>query len=143
MASITSANAVLILTVPDAFIFQVQLQNFSADDIFSVDNLQRKEVVMGVDGFLSAGRVNNSVKMGVTLMADSDSLRAFEAWDAAEQALNDVAYGFMQVDLPSVNRSYACVKGALDSINPMPSAGKTLKSRQYSITWESINWSPL
>lgn len=55
MKTITSANAILILTVEELYPSGVQIEKFASDDAFSSDNVTIAEVRMGVDGQLAAG----------------------------------------------------------------------------------------
>lgn len=142
MASITSSNAVFVLAVP-GIIFPTQLTGFSADDIFTTEQLQRKETAMGVDGNLTAGRVYMPIEQTISLMADSNALAIFDQWDAAETQIDDVYYANATVTLSAVSRKYQLVKGVLKTISVMPSAGRTLKPRQYSITWQNVTGAPV
>ncbi|MGA1801484.1 phage tail fiber protein [Rhizobium sp. HT1-10] len=67
MASITSANAIITLTIPGLFNTPVQLQGFSADNIYESEVQEIAETSMGVDGKLSAGYVFNPINQ--TFMA--------------------------------------------------------------------------
>ena len=48
MKTITSANAILILTVEELYPSGVQIEKFASDDAFSSDNVTIAEVRMGV-----------------------------------------------------------------------------------------------
>ena len=137
MASITSINSVYVLSVAGV-IFPTQLQGFSADDIFSTDPLEVKEVVMGVDGRLSAGRVNVAAKQGISIQADSPSIQIFEIWNAAERVVKDTYFADATISFPSIGRKYACSNGVLTTYPLLSDAGKTLKVRRFAIVWESI-----
>ena len=52
---LTSANAVVILSVDELYPNGVQIQGFSTDSSFAVDDATIAEARMGVDGKLSAG----------------------------------------------------------------------------------------
>ena len=92
MASITSANAVLMMSVNSIYSTPVQIQGFSADDVFDVEPLQSAEVLMGVDGIQSGGFVYVSVKQSIALQADSASNVVFDTWWAQQQARGDIYY---------------------------------------------------
>lgn len=135
--TITSANAIIMFAVVDLFATPFQLQQFSADNIFTTEEQQLTEAMMGVDGYQAIGHVNNPVVQSFTFMADSPSLEYFEQW-AALQRQNQEAYpANATVQLPSVGKKYTCVNGALMIGKPMPDAAKVLQPRRYQVSWES------
>ena len=91
--SITSANALIVLTVPGVLAVATQLQGFAADDVFDTDDVEMAATLMGVDGILSGGFVYSMVPWNIALQADSPSMPVFEAWDQAQQAV-------VRLDLP-------------------------------------------
>lgn len=138
MPSITSANAIVMLTVPGVFSSPTPLQQFAADDIFTNDPIQAAETAMGVDGFLAAGFVFNPVSWSVSLMADSPSNDFFDSWYQANVQAVDVFRCNGTVQLPGINKKYNMVNGALTTYRNMPDAAKTLRSRAFVITWQAI-----
>ena len=143
MASITSANSIYMLAVTGLFITPQQLQGFAADDIFDTEPMENAEVLMGVDGVLSAGFVFVPVKQSVSLQADSASNTLFEAWYAAEQAAKEKYFATGIVRFPSISRSYALTNGVLSTYPAISDAKKVLQPRKYSITWGSVIGAPL
>lgn len=141
--SLTAANATIFLTVGTVFPVPVQLQQFSTDDVFSIDSLSSAEVQMGVDGKLSGGFVYREVMQHFTLQANSPSNAIFDAWYAAQQAAQDVISATGLTRLKSVNTSYVLTNGFLTAYKPAPDAKKVLQARQYTITWESISAAPI
>ena len=139
MASITSANAIIMLAVPGVFSSPVPLQQFAADDIFTNDAIQAAETAMGVDGYLAAGFVYAPVSWSVSLMADSPSNDFFDQWYQANKLAVDVFRANGTVQLPSLNKKFNMVNGALTSYRNMPDAAKTLRSRAFVITWQSVD----
>jgi hypothetical protein len=137
MASITSVNAVLIFAVPSV-INPVQIQGFSVDDIFGVDPIPVAETLMGVDGKLSAGRINAPIKQGIFLQADSPSNAVFDTWYQQQLLANDVYFANATITLSSVQKKYALTKGVLETYPPISDAGKILKVRKFTVIWESI-----
>lgn len=138
MASITSANSTIMLAVPGVFSAPQPLQQFAADDIFSSDSVAAAEVQMGVDGFLAAGFVFSPVAWSVSLMADSPSNNLFDRWYQANVKAVDTYRCNGTIWLPSLNKKFDMVNGALTTYRNMPDAGKTLKSRTFVITWQRI-----
>lgn len=141
--SITAANAIVMLSVFPLFPVPVQLQRFAADDVFDVDDIEPNEVLMGVDGHQSAGRVNVSVPWTVKLMADSLSCPIFDQWNAAEFALQDTFPASGIVTLKSIGSKWSMNNGSLTRFKPMPDAKKLLGPRAFRITWESVLPAPL
>jgi hypothetical protein len=138
MATLTAANAVLIITIPGLFNQPQVLQGFAADDIYDVDQIDMTEVVMGVDGILSGGFVFVPIKQTIALQPDSASNAIFESWAAAQTQIKDAYIANGRTTLQSVNRAYVSTKGFLTGHTPVPSAGKLLKPRKYTITWQSV-----
>lgn len=137
--TITAANAVFTLAVNGVFNVAQQLQQFSADDVFDTEAVESAEIMMGVDGHLSAGFVFVAVKQSITLQADSPSNLIFEAWQQAQKTARDLFFAQGGVILPSVGRAYTMTRGVLTSYPPIPDAKKVLQPRKYGITWESVS----
>jgi len=139
MASITSANAVLLLGIADIYSTPQQLQQFAADDIYGITALQAAETAMGVDGYLAAGFVWSPVVQKITLQADSPSNVIFETWYEFQKTAQDIYRASGSVTLKSVNRKYSMTNGVLTNYAPAPDGKKVLQARTYEITWERIN----
>lgn len=138
MASITSVNSVVMLGITGLYTVPQQLQGYTADDIFDTESIVPAEIVMGLDGRLSAGYVPVAVTQHYSLQADSASNSLFEAWQAAQTAAKEIYFANGIVHLSSVGRSYVMTNGVLSSYAPMSDAKKTLQPRKFSITWESV-----
>ena len=138
MGSITSANAVFMLSIGALYSSPQNITNFAADDIFDVDPMMASETMMGVDGKLSAGLVNAPVKWRVALMADSPSIPIFENWYETQRQIQDVYFATGVVALASINRTFNLSVGSLDTYPPIPNARRVLQPRIFSITWERI-----
>lgn len=141
--SITSVNAIYLLTISGLYTAPQQLQEFAADDIFDTGSINPTEVSMGADGVLSGGRVNVAIQQNITLQANSASNTLFDAWYAAQVADGDVYIANGIVRLKSVGKSYALTRGFLTSYAPMADAKKTLQPRRYQITWQSMIPAPI
>ena len=142
MASITGASANFILTIAGLFPAPQRLQGFAADDVFSTEPVNIAELVMGVDGRLSAGFIHVLRPMNVHIMPDSPSSAIFDAWHAANEAAQEVYFANGIVTLPTIATKYVLTSGVLTSYAPIPSVKKVLQARQFTITWESINAVP-
>ncbi len=136
--TITSANAVLMLGVTDLYDSARQIQGFSADNITDMADLTQSETSRGLDGRLSAGFVYGDIVQNITLQADSESNDFFENWSAAERQRKELYVAFGSILLRAVNRRYTMTRGFLRALPPMPSVGRTLQARRYSITWEKV-----
>jgi len=140
--TLTGANAIIMLTVPGLFDVPQRLQGFAADDVYDVDNIDSTETLMGVDGKLSGGFVFVPIKQNITLQADSDSAAFFESWYGAQQKVKDTYIANGRTTLNAVQRSYVMTRGFLSTNSPVPSVGKLLKPRKFTITWESVVSTP-
>ncbi len=141
--TITSADAIYMLTIPSIFPVPQQLQGFAADDVFSTDAQQVAQTTMGVDGLLSAGFVFVSVNQMIALQADSDSNVLFDAWQEAQKAAKTIFPAIGLVILPSLQRKWSMTKGILKTYPPLPDAKATLQPRRFGIEWERISPAPV
>lgn len=139
MKTLTAANSVLLLSVEDLFDTPVQLQGFAADDIYDIEGIQSTETSMGVDGLLSGGWIPAPIVQNISLQADSDSVDIFEDWYSASQAAREIYIANGSIFLPSVGKGYTMTRGFLTNFSPAPSGKKTLQSRKFTITWQSIS----
>ena len=139
MASISSANAILQIIVDTIFSVPVQLQGFSADDIFTTNPLESAETLMGVDGKLSGGFVFVPVKWEVSFQADSASNSVFDQWYQSQQAAQDIFQAQGTLWLPSIGTKWTLNNGFLTTFHAIPDARKVLQPRRFAITWESAN----
>lgn len=136
--TITSANAIITLTIPGIFSAPKTLQQFSVDDIFGTDPLQLVEVQMGVDGIQSQGFVNVSTKQNYSLMANSPSCDIFDDWANAMRTAIEAYSALGTITLTSIGKKYNLTDGALTSYPPMADGGRTLKPRKFEITWGQV-----
>jgi hypothetical protein len=143
MASVTSANAILTLSIAGLFNAPVQIQGFQTDDVYSVEPLDAAEVMMGVDGVLTGGFIHVPVTVGYALMADSSSISFFDTWWLAQQQINDLYFANGVIRLKSIGRLYTLTKGILKTYPPIADGGKTLKGRKFTVTWQSISPAPI
>jgi len=138
MATITSANAVLSLAINNYFPVPQIIQGFAVDDAFESESVQQSEVLMGVDGTLSGGKIFVPYKMTIHLQADSPSVFLFDAWRNAQNAAVDVFSASGSINLPGTSMVYTLNNGFLTSATPFPAVKKTLTPLVYEITWQSI-----
>ena len=136
--TITSANAVYMLSVSGLFSTPIQLQGFSADDIFTTGPLASAETIMGLDGNLSGGFVFVPVVQNISLQADSASNGIFDQWWAAQQQAREVYIANGIITLTSIGTKWNMTRGFLTSYPPIPDAAKTLRPRRFAITWNQL-----
>lgn len=136
--NITSSNSVFVMNFGELFPIAQKLEGYATDDSFMADVVEIAQTVMGVDGKLSAGYVPNPTVMTITFQPDSPSIAKFEFLIAAMKQARDIFELSATIALPSISRSYACVKGVLTEYKPLPDAKKLLQPVTYKITWESI-----
>jgi hypothetical protein len=135
--SITSANAVIMLSLSPLFTAPVQLQQFAADNIFGTDPIDASETSMGVDGFLTGGFVNVPTRQSFHLQADSPSNYFFDQWYLQQKALQDTYIASGTIILRSLGSKFKMVRGFLKTYTPIPPAGRVLGPRVQTIEWQS------
>lgn len=136
--SITSANALLFLSVSNLYTVPQRIQQFSADNIYDMPAIRSAEVSMGVDGVLSGGFVFVPITQSIELQANSPSNAIFENWWLNQQLLEDVFIGSGSVTLNSLGEKWTMARGFLTSYTPAPRAGRILQPRRYEITWNQV-----
>lgn len=142
-ATLTAANSVIMLVIPDLFPIPQQLQGYAADDVLTTEAVDSVETVMGVDGRLSAGWVPMPKRQTYTLQADSVSSLMFDAWQQSQEAVRDAFTANAFITLPALGRIYTCTNGYLTNYMPMPDVRRILQPRRFQITWESIIGAPI
>jgi hypothetical protein len=141
--NITSANAVIMLTIPGLFPIPQQLEGFAADDIFTTDPINPIVPIMGMDGKLSGGFVPRPKIQNFTLQADSASNFLFESWQATQESTLDVLPAGAVVVISGIGREYTCLVGLLTNYSVAPDARQTLQPRRYQITWQNVFGAPI
>ncbi len=142
-ATLTVANSVIMLAIPGLFPVPQQLQGYAADDVLTTEPVDSVEVVMGLDGQLSAGWMPTPKVQTWVLQADSPSTFMFDNWQQSQEAIQDAYTADGVITLLSIGRTYVCTKGFLTNYAAMPDARKILQPRRFRITWESIIGTPL
>lgn len=143
MATLTAANSVYMLVIPDLFPIPQQLQGYAADEVFATEGVDTAELVLGVDGKLSAGWIPTMKKQTITLQADSVSSLIFDAWFQTQNSLRDLLTANAFITLPSLGRIYTCTTGYLSSYIPMPDVRRIIQPRRFQITWQEILSAPI
>lgn len=133
--TITSANAVYLLSVPGVFNAPQQLQGFGVDEAFDTEAAETAEAVIGVDGVAVSGMVPRLTTQTITLLAASKSFTLFEDWVRAQDTVRDVFYATGTIILPSLQRKYSLPQGTLTRWPAIANARRTLQQRQFTIVW--------
>lgn len=143
MGTITTANASVILAIPDVYPTPQLLSGYATDDMFTHDSFKMTEQRMGVDGILSAGFTPNPKVIHITFQADSPSIQVFEDWGAAHEAAQEALPGTLSIALPSTGKLFVCTTGWLDDYKKLPDAKKVQEPQTYSIVFQNITVTPL
>lgn len=142
-ATLTVANSVIMMMIPDLFPVPQQLQGYAADDVMTTEPVDSVETVMGLDGLLSAGWMPTPKIWTIVLQADSPSTFMFDTWQQSQEAAKDAFTADAFIELPAIGRLYTLTKGYLTNYAAMPDARKILQPRRFRITWESIIGAPI
>ncbi|NLG91776.1 MAG: hypothetical protein GX486_07965 [Acetobacter sp.] len=135
---ITAANSVFTITVPGLYNTPITLENYSADRAFETTARELAETAMSIDGYLNAGWIPTPVRQTISLTASSESGLVFEAIAAAQDAQRGLYRLGAEIQLPSIGRKYTMVRGLLQAVAAMPSAGRVLEARSFEIVWERV-----
>lgn len=138
MTTITTANVVIMLTVPGLYDTPVKIEGFASDAAFASDSVNNAELLMGIDGRLSGGFVPVATPFNVTLQADSPLNVVFENWQATQETTKELLPGNMTAVFPSTGRKYSGTRGFLNNIVKVPTGQKTLQPRTYGMMFESL-----
>jgi hypothetical protein len=139
--SITSADIIFVLSVPELGIIGHKLQGFAVDKAFDTDAKTFAETIVGVDGKISAGYIASKGTMHITLQADSDSIDVMNVILEASQTARRVYALSGNITIPAVNRSFTLTKGFIVTGKIVPDAKKMLDPIDYTIDWESMRTS--
>ena len=136
--SITSANSVLYLGATGLFTVPQLMEGFAQDDMYDMDAVDNKELLMGVDGVLSAGWIPQIKKMNITLQADSSSNDFFDTVYANEESEKTSYALFGTLLQPALSKSYTLTNGYLVSYKPISDGKKILQPRKFAIHWQTV-----
>jgi hypothetical protein len=134
---ITSADAIIILTVAELFPAGFMLDRFSVDQSVVGEEETFVETRMGVDGHLAAGYVPNPKPVTLMLEADSSSVLAMNQIINVQQLIKRSLRLHMLVTIPAQWRIYAYTNGYLKSGIVVPALKKTQEPLTYKFEFES------
>jgi hypothetical protein len=140
--TLTAANSVYLLSITGLYVTPQRLQGFGADAAFDTDAVEPAEVMIGVDGKMSAGYVPVLTPQTITLQADSASNAIFDTWNAAQKAAREIMYANATISVPSLGLKYTLTRGVLTSYVAIPGVRKVLQPKAARITWESVSSAP-
>lgn len=136
MGSVGAADVVLTLDIPGVLTGgPVQIQGFATDEAFDIPAIKSAEVMMGVDGILSAGFVFVPIPQQISLQADSASNDIFDAWWTQQQSTRATYQASGLIKMPQILTKYTLVQGTLTLYKPIPHAKRLLQPRNFEITW--------
>jgi len=133
--TITSANAVYLLSIDGVFGAPVQLQGWGVDEAFDTDAVDASETMVGVDGTGVAGWVPREVPQTLTLLGSSPSNDVFDAWVQAQDAIQDILYASGTISIPALGKQYAMALGTLKRYPIITNVKKVIQPRVYVIHW--------
>lgn len=142
MGDITSANAVLTISIAGIFPIPQTLIGFATDDIYSIPAVQNTETAMGVDGVLSGGFVFKEYEQEIALQADSLSCAIFDIWNLTQKATKSVFPCTGIIILPAIGKKFIQTTGYLTQYKAAPDGKRTLQPVRHRITWGDISPAP-
>ncbi len=136
--TITAANSVFMLSVANLFAVPQKLSGYATDDAFMVEASDMGDVVVGVDGNVSAGFIPFLTPMTITLQADSNSIAMFDTITGAQVSAREMYELSASIFLPATSKIYTLTKGYLTNAKVMPDVKKVLGPQTYQLTWGLI-----
>lgn len=137
--NITSANAVVTLACDQLIPNPVRLQNFSADQSVSLDEVTLSEGQMGVDGGYAAGYVNSIKSVTLTLEANSPSTKYLNIIAKAMHNQTTVYLITLTVTLPSLGMRYIFSNGTLGTGQIMSNPKKLLEPTTWKFNFAGFD----
>lgn len=139
MATLTAANAIVMLSIDGVYNTPQQIQQFAADNVFNFEEITQAEVSMGVDGVLSGGFVFEPIPWVIHLQSNSPSIPVFDNWIQAQRTNKDISTASATVQLVGLGYKWTMTNGILTKGALAPSAAKIVGPRTFTITWESVS----
>lgn len=140
--TITSANAVFMLSIAGLVTAPTQLQGFGVDDAFSLTEVDHAELKLGVDAQVGAGWVPALVPMKINFLASSTSIDLFENWARTQNTNQSPLIAQGTLILSSVQKTYTLINGYLRGYMPAPNAKKVFEDRSFTVTWSDVQPAP-
>lgn len=141
LGNITSANAVIVMTVEDLYPAGVQLQQFATDQAMDSDDHEYAQSRMGVDGNLAAGYVPNPWTVNIMLEASSPSLAVMQTLAQAMRTNRRTYEISLTVTIPALKQVHTFRSGVLTSGKDLPAVKKTLDPTSWRFVFGEYNQS--
>lgn len=141
MSSITSANAVFVISCPALGLVSVTLAGYSADRAWETADVDLSESQMSIDGRKTSGYTPVMVTQTISFQADSPSRTVFQGIINAMKQSKDVYPISGTIMLPATDEVYNGINGTIKSFSALPNAQKVLQPLNYVIEWESLDQS--
>lgn len=136
MSTITSADAVVLLSISSVFPVPQVLEKFSMDANFISESVKLGENRLGVDGEMAKGKIYAILPVTISLMPDSPSIDIFNLW-ANYIIKNDVVDATLVITLLSTGYIYTLKQGGLIEAKLIPDGKKVLEPQDYKIEFPS------
>ena len=143
MATLTAVNSVIMLSVTNVYPTAQQLQGYSADDVYDLEDIDVAETTMGIDGLLSGGLIYVPVPWTINLQANSPSCAVFDTWYNYQKSQGDLTNCSLNISLPGLGFKWVYSNGFLKKYSPAPSAKKIVQPRKFMIEFNSIGVQPV
>lgn len=138
--TLTSANVVFMVRCKGLFDQYVRLQGFQPDNSTNFGDRIIAETRMGLDGFLSGGKVNNVAQFTAYFEPNSNAQTVMDQYIAYQNNQNNDALPWdVQVTYPSIGKRYT-FSGFLTTVPSGVTAQKMLAGTQF--VWDSDNFAP-
>ena len=142
MSTLTTANSILLLSVAGLYPVPVPIQGYSVDDAFSTEEAENGELMIGIDGQLSAGYTPYITPVTITLQANSLSNSVMDAWIGAERKSREKYVASVTILIPSIGDLIDCETGYLQKFQAFAEGKKVLQPRKFTIGFESVTRGP-
>ena len=138
MNTITSANAVFLLSVGLIYPVAQRIEGFAADSAWAFDAVNNAEIVQGIDGQVSAGWIPHLSPMTITLQPDKSGYPIFDTWFTTEEMMREKIWADGEITIASIGKKFQLSDGVLSSVSPVPDGKKVLGPMTYKVTWGSV-----
>jgi hypothetical protein len=138
MSTITTANSSFAIAIPGVYNSPVNINGYATDDAFAIEDIEKVEARMGVDGKASFGYKFELYQHDVTLQGDSASFDIFNNWQIAMDAAREVLKASATIVIPSIGYKYVFTNGTMTRFKAFPDAKKVLQTTKFRLTWESV-----
>ena len=136
--NITSADAIMTLTISDLWGAPITLENWASDRGWDVGELEMAETQMSIDGKLNRGWVPRAITQTITFSAASASIIYLELLMTSQTQSRSLYTIGGELTLKSTGRKYTFTDGCLLTGSVAPNGGTVLENRTFSIQWGEV-----